>query len=125
MGGHVGWSSLSPKARAWRVGHATWSVVQMACLGYVWTSVAFRRRDAWTWASAAFLLLEGGALIVGRGNCPIGPLQEEWGDPVPFFELIMPPRMAKAAIPVLAGVSAAGIAGLLARWPGPVLRSHA
>jgi hypothetical protein len=84
--------------------------------------VALRRRDRWVWASAAFLLVEGGALVVGRGNCPIGPLQEEWGDPVPFFELVLPPRAAKAAIPVLFSVSVAGIAGLVIRAPGLVSR---
>jgi hypothetical protein len=73
----------------------------------------------------SFLILEGGALIVGRGDCPMGRLQEDWGDPVPFFELILPPRAAKAAVPVLAVVSLAAIAGVIVRAPGIVLRSEA
>jgi hypothetical protein len=96
----------------------------MACLGYIWTSVVVGRRDPLVWASAAFLLAEGGALVVGRGNCPMGQLQEAWGDPVPFFELILPPRAAKAAIPVLALVSVAGILGLAVSPPGLVARSR-
>ena len=64
-----------------------------------------RRRSPALWASVGFLLVEGGALVVGRGNCPVGRLQESWGDPVPFFELLLPPRAAKAAVPVLAAVS--------------------
>jgi hypothetical protein len=75
------------------------------------------------WASVAFLLVEGGALVVGRGDCPVGHLQAEWGDPTPFFELVLPPRAAKAAIPVLAIVSVAGIAALVLRRPGVVLRT--
>jgi hypothetical protein len=53
----------------------------------------------------------------------MGTLQEEWGDPVPFFELLMPRRAAKAAVPVLAIVSLAGIAALVVRAPGLVRRS--
>ncbi len=47
----------------------------------------------------------------------------EWGDPVPFFELVLPPRAAKAAIPVLAGVSVAGVVALVLRRPGVVARA--
>jgi hypothetical protein len=71
----------------------------------------------------AFLLVEGGALVLGRGNCPVGPLQAEWGDPVPFFELVLRPGAAKAAVPVLAIVSVAGIAALVVRRPGLVRRA--
>ena len=70
------------------------------------------------WASAAFLGAEGAALVVGRGNCPVGPHQEAWGDPVPFFELLLPPRAAKGAIPVLFVISATALAGLAVRSPG-------
>jgi hypothetical protein len=116
----VRWNQLGRRARAWRVIHATWSVAQLAALGHIWASVIRRRRSRGLWASVAFLLLEGIALIVGRGNCPMGGLQEEWGDPTPFFELVLPPRAAKAAIPIMAVVSIAGIAGLALREPGLV-----
>jgi hypothetical protein len=55
-------------------------------------------------------MIEGAALAVGRGKCPLGPLQAKLGDPVPLFELVLPPRGAKAAVPVLAAASVAGIA---------------
>jgi hypothetical protein len=113
----VGWHDLGGRARAWRVAHAAWSVAQLGCLAYVWNCVATRRRDERLWACVAFLGLEGGALVIGRGNCPVGPIQSTWGDPVPFFELILPPRAAKAAIPVLAGISVFGLAGLALRRP--------
>jgi hypothetical protein len=71
----------------------------------------------------AFLSVEGAALIVGRGDCPAGKMQAEWGDPVPFFELVLPPRAAKAAVPVLAVVSVAGILALILRRPGLVTRA--
>jgi hypothetical protein len=40
----------------------------------------------------------------------MGPFQRELGDPVPLFELVLPPQAAKAAIPVLAFASILGIA---------------
>ena len=57
--------------------------------------------------------IEGVALILGRGNCPLGPFQARLGDPIPLFELVLPPRAAKAAVPILAAVAVAGIAALL------------
>ena len=61
--------------------------------------------------------------MVGGGDRPVGPRQTEWGDPVPFFELILPPRAAKAAVPVLAAVSLTGIAALVLRRPGLMVRA--
>jgi hypothetical protein len=118
-----GWAALGRRARAWRLVHATWSVAQLGCLGYIWGSAVTGRRSPRLWASVAFLCVEGGALVVGGGDCPVGPLQAEWGDPVPFFELILPPRAAKAAVPLLAAVSLAGIAALVLRRPGLVARA--
>lgn len=121
----VSWSSLGYRARAWRIVHGVWSVAQLACLGYVWACAASGRRDWRLWASVGFLGIEGGALVIGRGDCPIGGLQAEWGDPVPFFELLLPPRAAKAAVPVLALVSLGGIAGVVLRRPGLVTTAPA
>jgi len=116
----TGWATLGARARAWRLVHATWSIAQLAGLGCIWRSAINRRRSGWLWASVAFLLIEGGALVVGRGSCPVGPRQAEWGDPVPFFELVLPPRAAKAAVPVLAAGSLVGLAALILRRPAPV-----
>ena len=112
------WATIGQRAKAWRVGHAAWSVVQLAGLGYIWACVVSRRRTLRLWAFVALLLAEGGALVVGRGNCPMGRLQAEWGDPVPFFELVLPPRAAKAAVPILAAVSIAAIGAMIVRRPG-------
>jgi hypothetical protein len=119
----VTWAGLGRRARTWRVLHAAWSVVQLAGLGHIWWSALRRRRSPTAWASVALLSTEGAALVVGRGNCPVGRRQAEWGDPVPFFELLLPPRAAKAAVPVLAIVSLCGIASLLLRRPGPAARA--
>ena len=113
----VSWSTLPAPARAFRVVHAAWSIVGLASLGYIWASALSRRRDRRLAAAITFLLVEGGALAVGRGNCPMGPRQAEWGDPVPFFELVLPPRAAKAAVPLLAFATVAGLVAIAFRRP--------
>lgn len=97
--------------------HAAWSVVGLTSLGYIWVCAATRRRDRRLWASVAFLSIEGVGLVIGRGDCPMGPLQEQWGDPVPFFALVLPPRAAKAAVPLLAVASVAGVLAVALRRP--------
>jgi hypothetical protein len=113
----MSWKDLGRRAKAFRVVHTAWSVVSLACLGYIWACAMTGRRDRRLWASVAFLSLEGAGLAVGRGDCPMGPLQAQWGDPVPLFELVLPPRAAKAAVPVLAGITVAGIALVVVRRP--------
>lgn len=119
----VTWGTLGRRARAWRLIHAAWSVGQLGSLGSIWVCALSGRRSPRLWAGVAFLVVEGAALAVGRGNCPVGTLQAGWGDPVPFFELVLPPRAAKAAVPVLAGVSLAGLAALALRRPGLVIHA--
>ncbi len=113
----VRWAHLGGQARAFRVAHAAFSILQLAALADVWFCALTRRRDRALAISAAALLLEGAALVIGRGDCPFGPLQAKLGDPVPLFELVLPKRAAKAAIPVLLVIAVSGLAGVLLRPP--------
>ncbi|MEA2623545.1 MAG: hypothetical protein QOH61_2455 [Chloroflexota bacterium] len=109
------WASLPRKAKAFRIAHATAAIVNLTSLGNIWLCAATRRRNRLLGLSVGLLLSEGGALLIGRGNCPLGAFQRSLGDPVPLFELVLPPRAAKAAIPLLAGVTLAAFATLAAR----------
>ena len=111
----VSWSDLGTPARAFRVAHGAWGALNLAGLTYIWASAAAHHRDRATDAALALLLIEGGALLIGRGDCPFGPFQARLGDPVPMFEWVLPPRAARAAVPVLAATSVAGICVLLVR----------
>jgi hypothetical protein len=112
---HPTWSDLPASAKAFRVAHATWAVVSLICLGVVWHRALRGGWDRRLVASVAWLSIEGVALVAGRGDCPFGPMQARLGDPVPLFELVLPPRAAKAAIPILAIASVAGIAAAAVR----------
>lgn len=109
------WASLPAGARLFRLTHVGFGLLNLAALGYVWFSAAVGRRDRALGASVGLLSAEGLALLAGRGNCPFGPFQQRLGDPLPMFELVLPQRAAKAAIPVLTVVTLAGFAALLLR----------
>jgi hypothetical protein len=117
MAQRAGWATLGRPARAYRVFHGAWSVAGLASLGYIWACAARRRRDRRLWTSLAFLSIEGVGLVVGGGDCPMGPFQARLGDTVPFFELVLPPRAAKAAVPILAAASVAGFLAIALRPP--------
>jgi hypothetical protein len=108
---------MKPSALALRAFHTAIAAVEIASLGYVWWSALTRRRGRLLPLAVAALCTEGAALVVGRGDCPLGPLQDRLGDPVPLFELALPPKAAKAAVPVLTGVALVGLALLVGRRP--------
>jgi hypothetical protein len=112
------WSELSLAARLFRVAHGAWGAFNLIGLALVWRAGITRRRDRRVYASTALLLAEGAALVVGRGDCPFGPFQKGLGDPVPMFEWFLPPRAAKAAIPVLTIVTLCGLMVMWLRPPG-------
>jgi len=119
--GRPDWASLGLGARLFRVAHTVWSVFNLAALAHIWRCAVTRRRDRHLYSAVGLLLAEGGALMVGRGNCPFGPFQARLGDPVPLFELVLPPRAAKAAVPVLTVITLAGMVAVALRPPGELL----
>lgn len=109
--------TLSPAAVAFRALHTAIAGVELAALGYVWFCALTRRRDRTLGIAIAALGLEGVGLVIGKGNCPLGPVQRRIGDPVPLFELVLPKPAAKAAVPVLTAVAALGVLLAILRPP--------
>ena len=102
-------TELSPAALAFRALHAAIAAGFLAAIGYVWfCALTGRRGRALNLASAA-LIAEGAVVAANHGDCPLGPLQDRLHDPVPLFELVLSPRAAKRAIPVLGAIAALGI----------------
>jgi hypothetical protein len=106
---------LSRAAKAYRVGHLAWGAAQVAALARVWASALGAGRSGRFWAAVAFLGVQGAGLLAARGDCPMTPVQRRLGDRVPMFELFLPRRAAKAAVPVLASVALLGVTAALAR----------
>jgi hypothetical protein len=100
-----------------RMAHAGIAVVEIGCLGYVWACALARRRDRVLRVAVGVLCVEGAGLLVGRGQCPLGPLQQRLGGDEPLFVLWFGPRAARRAVPLLTGVTGAGLLALVLRPP--------
>jgi hypothetical protein len=110
-------AKLSTAARAFRALHGVIAGAFLFSIGYVWWCALTRRRDGWLRVAVAALVTEGAFVTANRGDCPLGPLQDRLGDPVPLFELVLSPTAARRAVPVLGTVTAAGILLLSRRSP--------
>ena len=106
---------LSRAALAFRSAHAAIAVEQLLAIAYVWWCALTGRRDRLLRIAAATLIGEGVLVSANHGDCPLGPLQERLGDPVPLFELALSPRAAKRAVPTLGGITALGLVILMVR----------
>lgn len=110
---------LSGAALTLRAAHAAVSVGFLSAIAYVWWCGLTRRRGPLLRACVTALACEGAAVAANGGDCPLGGLQGRVGDPVPLFELVLSPRAAKAAVPALGAVTAAGVALVALRPPTP------
>jgi hypothetical protein len=91
-----------------RIGHGVISLVFLSCIAVVYLGAWRGRADTVTLAAVGALCVEGALVLLSGGNCPLGPLLRRLGDDTPFFELLLPPRAAKLAVPILAAVSVVG-----------------
>ena len=112
---------ISRTVLAWRLAHAgiaaTFLSVPEQAIALVWWSALTRRRVPLLRPAVAALLGEGALVAVNHGDCPLGGFQQRVGDQTPLFELVLSPRAAKRAVPVLGAVTAAGLVALAARQP--------
>jgi hypothetical protein len=105
---------LTSAALAFRVAHAAVAAAFLSAIGYVWWCVLTGRRDRLLRVAVVALAGEGAFVAANHGDCPLGPLQERLGDPVPLFELVLSRPAARRAVPALGLVAATGLV-LLAR----------
>ena len=105
---------LTPIALAFRAVHAVIAIGFLSAIGYVWWCALSGRRDRLLRVAVSSLAAEGALVAANHGDCPLGPLQQRVHDPTPLFELVLPRRAARLAVPALGAVALAGVA-LLAR----------
>lgn len=98
-----------------RIAHGLVSLLFLCCIAALYVGAWRGRADTLTLAACAALGLECVLVAFSGGNCPLGPTLQRLGDDRPFFELFLPPRAAKAAVPVLGAVAVLGAVLLAAR----------
>ena len=108
---------LSHLALVFRAVHAAIATGFLSAIAYVWWCALSGRRGPLLRVALTALAAEGVLVVVNHGDCPLGPLQDRAGDPVPLFELVLSPAAARRAVPALGLVTIAGV-GLLARGRG-------
>ena len=108
---------LSLAVVGWRAFHALIAAGFLASIGYIWRSAITGRRGPLLRPAVTALAVEGTVVALNHGDCPLGPFGERIGDEVPLFELVLPPRAARLAVPILGAVTAAGLALLAIRRP--------
>lgn len=98
-----------------RIAHGLITAFFLGCIAAVWVGAVRAKVDAVTVVAMAALGVECVLVLVCGGNCPLGPALRRLGDEKPFFELLLPPRAAKLAVPVLGTVAVAGGVALAVR----------
>ena len=106
---------LSPAVLVWRTAHGLVATGFLASIGYVWWCALTGRRGPLLRPVIVALIGEGLLVGANRGDCPLGPLGDRVGDPVPLFELVLAPRAARRAVPTLGALTAVGLGLLAAR----------
>jgi hypothetical protein len=101
--------------------HGTIAIGFLASIGYVWWCALTGRRGTLLRLAIAALSSECVLVVTNHGNCPLGPVGDRIGDPDPLFELVLPPRLARRAVPALGVLTAVGL-GLLAARSAPLRR---
>ena len=102
----------------WRGVHALIAVGFLCSIAYIWWCAISGRRGPLLRYSIGALAAEGLLVAANHGDCPLGPLGDRIGDPVPLFDLVVPPRAARLAVPVLGAVASAGVILLAIRSRG-------
>ena len=103
---------------ALRIFHGVLTIFFALCLLYLFI-VGFTGSVDKTLFTIAIISLAAEGIAVfafNQGNCPLIHVQKKIGDEKPFFELFLPPKQAKLAIPVFAALTIIALALILLRF---------
>ena len=88
--------------------HGFISLFFLICIAYIYYAGVTNRKGLLAYLAIASVLVEGVIVTLNRGDCPLAGIHRRYGDNLAFFELFLPKRAAKLAIPFLGLVSAIG-----------------
>jgi hypothetical protein len=97
--------------------HSLLTLFFVSCLVYVYYAGIARKRTRLLAGASAALLVEGAVVKLNGGDCPLGTIHRRYGDDKAFFELLLPPRIARWAVPFLGGIAGFGFLLVLMRPP--------
>jgi hypothetical protein len=104
-----------------RIIHGLFALYFTLCLAYLcYVAITKQVHDALFVISVLSLAVEGFLVFaLNSGDCPLIHVQRRIGDDMPFFELFLPRKLAKAAIPIFAGLTMIVVIAILLRFVVP------
>ena len=92
-----------------RIVHASFALLFITCIIFVYYCALTRLASPWLYPAIILLLIEGIALWMNKGNCPLEPIHLRYGDDKGFFGLFLPAKLLPYVIPGLAVIAAVGL----------------
>jgi hypothetical protein len=90
--------------------HTIFALYFIACLVALYYFAFTKQFNTVTTIALVSLAIEGFVVfILNKGDCPLIHIQKRIDDPIPFFELFLPPKIAKRAIPFFAILTITGL----------------
>ena len=89
--------------------HGAITLFFLSCIAYIYYAALTDQQTVVGYAAIGLILIEGCVVLLNDGDCPLGTVHKKYGDEKDFFELFMPKRFSKRAIPVLSIVSVVGM----------------
>jgi hypothetical protein len=107
---------LSRRAVALRIIHGVLAVYFIACMLYLYYAAIYRRFDTLLAVSLISLAIEGFIVYgLNHGDCPLIHIQRRIGDEKPFFEIFLPPQLARLAFPIFTSIGVVALVLLTIR----------
>lgn len=92
-----------------RTVHGLITLIFLSCIFYIYYAAFTNSRSLLAYIAVALIVIEGIVVSLNGGNCPLGVIHSKVGDDKAFFELFLPKRQAKMAVPFLGFVAFLGI----------------
>ncbi len=89
--------------------HGVITLYFLTCIGLIYYSGITNRLSTWAYLAALSTVIEGLVVYFNHGVCPLGKLHHQFGDEKTFFELFVPPHLAKRAVPFFGVVTCIGV----------------
>lgn len=92
-----------------RILHGIITAFFLTCIIYIYYAGITNQKTTLAYIAVAFIFIEGLVVSLNKGVCPMGPLHKMFGDQKTFFELFLPKKVAKKAVPFLGIIAAIGV----------------
>jgi hypothetical protein len=78
-----------------RLIHTLIALIMFAAMAMVYFSAISQTYNLLLYLALGALFIEGAAITLNKGDCPLSYLQRKYGDDKAFFELFLPRNIAK------------------------------